>query len=70
MENVHNNDIVAPRGDAGLNQTQEETSSEESRPILHETLRDGNTSEDKHRYGNWKNSKLIPSAVEEHQGQV
>jgi len=48
MEDVHGNDIEAPRGDAGLNRTQEETSSEESGEVLHETLSNGDASKKKY----------------------
>jgi len=57
MEDEHGNDIEAPWRDAGLNQTQKETSSKEPGPILHETLSDSDTSKEKHPSGDWKETE-------------
>ena len=51
VEDIHGNEVETPREDAGLGQTQEEASYEESRVALHETLADGNASENKHAQG-------------------
>ena len=52
-EDAHGNEVDASREDARLRQTQEETSDEESRVVLHETLGDGDASENEHACGYW-----------------
>ena len=51
MEDVHGNNIEASWRDAGLDQTQKETSSQEPGPVLDETLSDGDASKKKHTSG-------------------
>jgi len=48
VEDVHRNEIDAPRKDACFNHSQEETSGEKSRVVLHETLSDGNAPKNEH----------------------
>lgn len=53
VEDVHGDNVEASRGNAGLGQTQEETSSEESRVALNETLSERDTSENNQARGDF-----------------
>ena len=48
LEDEHRDDVETSRNGVGLGQTKKEASGDEARVVLHETLSDGDASENNH----------------------